>query len=90
MKKPSTNKGQATLAIIMWGVGLIIPAGIGIVAWANNQFQRGDEMRIDIVKSIGVLETESRQYRKDIENISLKLDKISEKLNIYVATSSIK
>lgn len=62
--------------IIGIGVSILLASAASYTASSNSINEKVGNVRVDV----GKLQTESEQYKKDINNINIKLDKIIEKL----------
>lgn len=69
------NKGAITITqLIGWGIAIAIPTIVASVGWSNNQVSKIQDQQTSIVQRVAVVETESTQYEKDINDINNKLD----------------
>lgn len=71
MKPTPLNKGNVTVpTIIGWGISIAI-ASIG---FTMTQIAKVSDAQTDTVQRVSVVETQSKQYEKDITEINKKLD----------------
>ncbi len=76
----NNQKGQSTLAILMWAAGIGVTFAITVYGFTSTQISKISEGQTAVIQRVSVVETKSDQYQKDIESINKKLDDILSRL----------
>ena len=75
------NRGQSTLAIILWGVGITIPFVTGVIAWTAFKFDANAAQHEQLVSNVAILQTQSEQYQKDITELKGNIKEMNGKID---------
>ncbi len=77
MKK---SKGQILEQVLIWGAGLVATGAFAFTGFVNNKTTNLEEKNTLVVQRIAVVETENKQFRKDIDEIKGLLKEINQKI----------
>lgn len=74
------NRGQAIGNIVMWGAGIAASAAFAFSGFVNNKVSAIEKDNTALVQRVSVVETQSTQYKDDIKDIKMLLQKLNDKL----------
>lgn len=78
------NRGQAVAQIVMWGAGVIATGAFAFAGYVSNKVNAVEKSTIDnntsIVQRVTATETENAQFKEDIKEIKMLLQKLNDKI----------
>lgn len=78
-------KGNISIAqLIGWGLAIAIPTVSASLGYTSSQIGKIQDQNTSTVQRVSVVETQSAQYQRDIEQINRKLDALTNALGVKV------